>query len=225
MKYVASCIVAVMLLCGPGKAYAIPVLDQSFNGPLSGGGIGSTAPMAQTFTVGLSGVLTGVDLQIGPGPSNSVAVEILSTNLGVPVDFAPLASLSVPNPNNLFAFTHFDFSSFGIAVNAGDMLAIGVRSLDPTMGVGFNGSSASQGVPMYNGGSGWSRTGPGNTWQLVSSLFPTVGEEDFHFRTYIEAGAANGGTSAVPEPSTLLLLGSGMVGLGLTRLRKFRKNA
>ncbi len=31
-------------------------------------------------------------------------------------------------------------------------------------------------------------------------------------------------TSSVPEPSTLLLLGSGMVGLAMTRIRKFRKN-
>lgn len=36
-------------------------------------------------------------------------------------------------------------------------------------------------------------------------------------------GPGGGGTQ-VPEPSTLLLLGSGMVGLAMTRIRKFRKS-
>jgi len=35
----------------------------------------------------------------------------------------------------------------------------------------------------------------------------------------------NGNGASVPEPSTLLLLGTGMAGLGITGLRKFRKNA
>ena len=40
--------------------------------------------------------------------------------------------------------------------------------------------------------------------------------------TYI--GSLEVAVSNVPEPSTLLLLGSGMVGLAMTRFRKFRKN-
>ncbi len=40
--------------------------------------------------------------------------------------------------------------------------------------------------------------------------------------TYI--GSLEVAVSNVPEPSTLLLLGSGMIGLAMTRFRKFRKN-
>ncbi|MBI5237033.1 MAG: PEP-CTERM sorting domain-containing protein, partial [Deltaproteobacteria bacterium] len=38
-----------------------------------------------------------------------------------------------------------------------------------------------------------------------------------------DGGYTQTAQSSVPEPSTLLLLGSGMAGFAMTRIRKFRK--
>ena len=47
----------------PGSALAESVVDQSNEAPGSWEGYSATIPLAQTFTVGMSGKLTGVDLR------------------------------------------------------------------------------------------------------------------------------------------------------------------
>jgi hypothetical protein len=99
---------------------------------------------------------------------------------------------SVPTTSGLF---NVDVSSFGLLVNPGDALAIVLRI---SSGAGFNWARDS-GNPYAGGVSYFRFPSAGiNNWALDSCC-------DKGFQTFVEP--------AVPEPGSMLLLGTGLAGL------------
>jgi hypothetical protein len=190
-------------------------LDQSHVVPGSGAdyAVVTTQSLAQTFTVGLSGLLAEIDLQISKntGATGDLAFTIRTTSGGLPntddgqslfTTVIPLSSIpTVDSPFDTVSVTAIDVSSATIMVTPGEVLALGL-------------SRTGAGVPPwatwrsstdnYSGGALYQRSGPTSSWDPV--LITTVGQ-DAGFQTYI---------STVPEPSSLVLAGiSTLVGLGL----------
>jgi hypothetical protein len=186
-------------------------------------GISGTVHHAQTFTVGISGTLDSVDILISQfGTPNDLLFDIRDTAGGVPLesDATTLAAVSV-QPTEVpgsQTWVSVDVSSFNVAVQAGDVLAIVLR----TSGAGGYQWGAEQGNP-YPGGAPYFRN-PGPSWTLQT--------EDSGFRTYVTQEASHlfiavpdnrfldnsdpDGDFAVlfvPEPSWNVLILSGVLGL------------
>jgi hypothetical protein len=133
--------VAMIWLAGASEVRAGGTLDQSnvvstftFDAAPA-----SSVSRAQTFTVGLSGLLSQVNLEIykSTGTLVNPTVEILGTTNSTPDDakllFSTVVPLSIvptfdsPRPG-AFAMTSVDVSSAGIMVTPGEVLAIGLVS-------------------------------------------------------------------------------------------------
>ena len=186
-------------------ALATPVraaeVDQEFTGP----GIDASVsideifPRAQTFTVGLAGTLTQVDLSLALGPATLATDEILfdvrpTDGSGTPLvdDGSALAVVAIPatqltgvlDPGDLF---EIDLSAFALQVAPGDRLAIVLRAAVPFLG----GRAFSAGARVvtgdgYPGGTAWYRPSS-EAWQPQ----PAPGDGvDLVFRTWVpEPGA------------------------------------
>lgn len=185
------------------------VLDQGFQptGQLISTGTSSGQALAQTFTVGVSGMLTRFDAWIVYSgerfPVPTVDWEIRPTLNGVPVesDTASLASgtfLSSDAPQN-WSFYTINLSS-PVPVSSGEVLAI-VLDTPP----GYNGVSVSwQGEEPnpYNGGYAFVGVpvgAPDPNATAWSTSF--LAGYDLGFRTYV---------GPVPEPSSAFLFFAGV---------------
>jgi hypothetical protein len=105
-----------------------------------------------------------------------------------------------------------DFSNQNIAIQIGDVLSIVLHSetgLSQSYNVSGNGSKYGGG---YDGGNWFLRLDYGGNANIWYESSPDLGMALF-FKTYVEP-------SAVPLPSTVLLLGSGLVRLACYRRRK-----
>jgi hypothetical protein len=189
---------------------ATPILDQSFDAPsFLNYGFGGDIGLAQTFTVGVTGVLTQVDVEIRRDAGiPDLLLDIRPTIEGVPVasDADALASFVIPSagvPTDA-AFLSTDLSAAQIAVSLGDVLAIVLRAPGPggPLNYSWQGSIS---PPLYGSGSGFFRGGGSPVWFPASS-----GPTDFSFQTFVEP-------AAVPEPSTLLLFLLGISAMGVVR--------
>jgi hypothetical protein len=213
VKYVRACVLSFILitLSGTTSALASPIIDQSLSGNDLATAQSTGGPrfhVAQTFTVGLTGQLVGIDLRLNQGVANpvpndgSVVVEVRSTSGGAPSleSTAPLASIDVPIetlPNTgtfINPFTHFDLGAESLPVVAGEMLAIAIHNRDPSGVDGMAGPT--NGVEANLTTSGAYTNGAGFLGNYGSAWTPSSSEMDF--QTYVD--------TAVPEPATGAIL-------------------
>ena len=185
---------------------ATPQVDQSFVFPandgqvdaITSGASGSAySEAAQTFTVGRSGILTGVDLDISDGvnygyPGAEATAEIRSTSGGVPLAGSQYvlsrgSELVSSLPSDWTTLTHFDLTT-GVPVNVGDILAVDLTYTNaPVAGATLSYSGG------YSGGAAYFSTSYSNNGAFQLLGLPT---DDLYFQTYVQ----------VPEPASVSIL-------------------
>ena len=180
---------------------------------------------AQTFTVGIAGQLSRIDLEIAYittiPPTRGLNLEVRTTTGGVPTNtvlatvLLPAASVP-PSPTELhdpYPFASFDVSSAGLVVSPGEQLAIVLttESESPSF-YGWHANDINQDpgqLVAYDGGVQFFFLGenpdPGD-WNKLDDEFSDLG-----FRTYV---------AIIPEPSTLALATCALLGLVGRRKRR-----
>lgn len=148
-------------------------LDQDFSPGNTGSASGSRFPRAQTFTVGLAGTLSQVDVILNNG-SGTFTCRLHSVPAGGPTGNQSsnvLATSTTTASSGFVGAVSFDFESAAIQVTPGDVLMISLQS------PGGNWWSASGN--RYTGGDSYAiNTNLGQTsWSRTSG--------DLQFRTFV----------------------------------------
>lgn len=215
----ASCSVGCLLVLS-APTIAAPLLDQEFvpavqNVAVAIGQVGAVPTQnldaAQTFTVGMTGVLTGVEILVrrdNASITQPLVLDIRTTTGGAPTE--PNAGANILGSVSAAAatiplattFVSFDLTALGISVSTGDVLAITTRSAGENPAYLWTGSNTNDYLP----GSAYRRLFS-TTWEV-----PTFAN-DFAFRTYVDA-------SPIAEPGMLALFGLGLAGIGIARRKR-----
>lgn len=185
------------------------IIDQSFTSPTDlGADINEGfAFVGQTYTAGLTGTLAGVSVDIVEFSPNSfpLDVQIRTVMNGLP-------TTTILGETSTTAFSLADIIPFPETIPqvAGTEYAIVVDFLGapppgPGQSVGVWGGASGD---LYPRGDLVFSSDEGMTWLNLG------GGGDVHFITFVN--------TPVPEPSTLLLLGSGLLGLAGFRRRATR---
>jgi hypothetical protein len=207
----------LFILITGGSQAATVTLDQSNEGGvLAAYAVIGTQSVAQTFTVGLDGFLSQVDLAVGmtPDATDGFYLQIYNTASGAPDTNGPslfsqyydATSLPLlPATNSMpDTFASFDLSGAGLSVSSGDELAIVLtRAGDAeypdwilwSVNVGGYGSGAAHTLGRQC-----------EIWCATNS-----GGNDMLFKTYV---------SNVPVPAAAWLFGSALAGLGWMRRKQ-----
>ncbi len=164
-----------------------PVLDQQNTSVTSSGfGFTSTSWVGQTFTVGATGALTRVDLDLfcsgctGTTPNITVSVRATSSNLPTGAD---LASATISGfSSGAASFLSAVFAS-PPSLTAGTVYAIVVRAVS-NPSAGTYAYVVSSGSP-YAGGRGVTSSNSGSSWSGQTT--------DVGFKTYVSSGFAASG--------------------------------
>lgn len=196
---------------------ASPIKDQAFepSPPDTIPTISPNRPWAQTFTVGLTGTLTGVDVlfaQIFRTQALGLEVTIFDT-----VGGAPHAALTQPfrfssagvpivfHPADFGGYAYLS-ARFSLPVTAGDVLAI-VATTEPTSG------PAPEYAEYYWAGAFAGGYPGGNLYSTTGGPWFQAGAEDQAFRTFVAPSraptASAGNNQTVRQGTTVNLDGSG----------------
>jgi hypothetical protein len=169
-------------------AASAQVLDQSYDpGNVGGYSFNSTNPQAQSFTVGITGLLTQVDIRaynFFGGATAPLTVGVYQFNPGSPPTLgALLATASLPQSSvpSTSGFLSFDLSASSPMVTIGQQLVIRASTASSTSYL-WEGRTPGG----YSSGQGYVSSG--------NNLFTTLSGTgwDFGFRTYV---------IPVPEPA------------------------
>lgn len=207
-----------------GQAAAAPIVDQQNVIPIVPGSymsdqssqqtLGTYSQYAQTFTVGVAGVLTRVELEVFHGPfTNGNATVDLETATGADMPGgSPLATWDITqagSSDTVGSFVGHDLGSDAFAVSPGEVYAIIFTWLPPARQT-FSGFEWVRGVSdTYAGGGAFFSTFGANPTPWAANPY------DYGFRTFVDVAPG-----ALPEPSTLILLVPELLGLAWLR----RKN-
>lgn len=225
MKHLSRLLLGFCFLAQVVVAGAVEFLDQANSINTSGGAgltpVSDLSMRAQTFTVGMSGLLTRVDLQIARlqlGPSNLTTNDLtfqvtrpLSSTVpvGAPLFTRTLHPAEVPSTMDPLGWVTFDLSASPIPVASGEVFSLLLSSQQSYFSLAYYEWVVTQaiGVDYYTRGAGWQRNNVTDPW------FNSPPTEDYGFRTYV---------TPVPEPAAI-----GVVGLGMLawRLRSSRKRS
>jgi hypothetical protein len=199
-------IIALALLgtSHPASASTIDQQQLSFNATT--GFLNNVQDLAQTFTVGTSGKLTSISVEMAA--STPITLNLLAAFNGLPSNFALATAMSTPPSSP--GWTTFNFN---VPVFAGEVLAF-----EPSTSVSGGqvlGIDVANNAPNpYAGGELFSKTTAG--WQPFASILTgqgPIGGVDAAFQTQV---------SATPLPPAWTMMMIGLVGFGLTHLRDRR---
>lgn len=200
---IASILLAIgIIVTGPHEALAIPILDQSHDlSPPQPDFLAAPFGIAQTFRVGISGTITRVDVLVRLIPSDrDLIIELRPTPQGGAIASATVPSEDIAVTQFVDTWLSVDIGFLGPSVVAGDELAIAM----------IQGSGGNNAANWFGTASG-NLYGAGTAFNSGGSPF-FAGGADFAFKTFVE-------TEPIPEPSTALLIATGLVGLALRRRR------
>jgi PEP-CTERM motif-containing protein len=193
-------LVAWLLFAGIVQAAAIVDQQLTPTGNFPGFAVANDRTQIQTFTVGITGAVTAIDVQVSREPLTveNLVLSLWSTDAaGLPQ--ARLATESVAPTDPAFTstgprpFIRLDLTAGGVEVTAGELLAIELNS-NAANNPPFNERYLWEIGGQYDRGTAYT--------QIGSSFFRQ--SDDFHFRTFV---------TSVPEPGTLVLLSTGLGGL------------
>ena len=220
------------LLLWTTPCWATPIsLDQFFiptQVPPNGVLAEDTETVAQTFTVGLGGLLTAIDLELAcclrptgevTFPSDDLLIEIRTTLPdGSPSNdvLATMTARSRQLSVGSFEFERFRLGADRFYVSPGDVLAIVLSSTAPALGL-FNPYAWSRDVG-YDGGAAFFDRGDG---------FLFLGS-DMGFKTYVRPVREPANTAdvrSVPEPASFSLIALGIAAIARVRIYKHRRGA
>lgn len=184
------------------SASAVPILDQSHvpAATTSSSAVNSAIVQAQTFNVGLSGILARIDIA-GSGGGGGLMMDIRGTSGGLPNGSDVRQTVSVGALSS--GYTSIALST---SVTAGELLAA-VFYFSGSGSASLFGVASSVADP-YAGGGLWTM---GNASINSGGWYPNgnSGSSDFDlaFQTWIDDG------TSVPTPAAAALLAVGLMGM------------
>ncbi len=167
----------------PGLSLAAGVLDQS--NTVNDMGMGGSVSLAQTFTVGITGELAGVDvyLKVPAGSMIQIDIETVDRSTKWPKSVLTKAKGPWTGPG----WFHVEVAAAHLHFVAGAQLAIAFTLPDLTSTVGASADTA------YPQGKGWRLDGPGWHWTALG--------RDLDFRTYMIPDPPAATPTPTPKPT------------------------
>ncbi|MGM9515973.1 PEP-CTERM sorting domain-containing protein [Roseateles sp. DB2] len=217
MKFRARLLAAIAITCAASTpAVAAPVLDQAQQE--SGGSMGlyDTFSRSQVFTAGLSGQLTGIDVNFIWAPEDgSLLFSLYKAPFGTPEETA-LFTLKLDHSVLSAGWQALDLTDQGFFVDAGTQYAFGLQNTGSRES--WTLAAALSTLDPYAGGRTFHRDSadPLSDRWTVQSAPAYYGEWDLQFHTWVDTAAARNG---VPEPASLALALGAVAALGATRRR------